>query len=118
VATPAIGIDLHHTVAGHIFEKAQRAKLWCTRRRGSKNVIDVRATRYARAPRYTVEFTLDSKGEPVSALCVDRWGEQCKANEFRGGCYHVAAALLRFYRRRLQPGTKGKVLLFHRRSAA
>src|SRR2546430_382962 len=101
-----------------MFEKAQRAQAWCTKRHGSRNVFDVRASRYARKPRYVVDFTLGDTGEPVSALCVDRWGEQCKANEFRGGCYHVAAALLRFYRHQPLPTTKGKVLQFHRRSAA
>ncbi len=113
-----LGIDLHHTTAGHIFEKVQRAKPWCTKRQGSRHVFEVRRSRYARKPRYIVDFTLDDKGEPVSALCVDRWGEQCKANEFRGGCYHVAAALLRFYRHRPLPATKGKVFQFHRRPAA
>lgn len=114
-----LGIDLRHTAAGRIFEKARKVQPWCTKRRGFENVIDVRRTRHARRPRYVVEFTLNPNGEPVSALCVDRWGEQCKANEFRIGCHHVAAALLRFYRGRSSSDSdlRGKVLQFHRRSA-
>ena len=93
-----LGIQLNFTPAGSTIKTLVQRQPHVSKRRGADNIFDVREHRRSRDPRYTVILTFDKSGQPRTALCIDRNGEQCKANEFYSCCYHVTGALCRFYR--------------------